>query len=153
MKKYLLIILLTTCTGSLWAQTKNHKIKPAYQVSNKSISVYTTAENTDYRITKTATLTFKKFGQPIETEACIFVDPSKTFQSVLGIGGALTDASAETFYKLPKDKQQELLTAYYDTRKQELATPLARTQHPKQRFLERELWLYGRGWGCVVKII
>ena len=33
---------------------------------------------------------------------------------MLGIGGALTDASAETFYKLPKDKQKELLTEYYD---------------------------------------
>lgn len=32
---------------------------------------------------------------------------------MLGIGGALTDASAETFYKLPKDKQKEFLTAYY----------------------------------------
>jgi hypothetical protein len=33
---------------------------------------------------------------------------------MLGIGGALTDAVAETFYKLPKDKQKEFLTAYYD---------------------------------------
>ncbi|MEO8861183.1 MAG: glycoside hydrolase family 30 protein [Ginsengibacter sp.] len=53
-------------------------------------------------------------GQPFETQICVFVDPSKTFQSILGIGGALTDASAETFYKLPKDKQKELLTAYYN---------------------------------------
>ena len=36
------------------------------------------------------------------------MDPSKTFQTFLGIGGALTDASAETFYKLPRDKQQEI---------------------------------------------
>jgi glucosylceramidase len=33
---------------------------------------------------------------------------------VLGIGGALTDASAETFYKLPGDKQQEFLKACFD---------------------------------------
>ena len=51
---------------------------------------------------------------PTEKDADIFIDPSKTFQTVLGIGGALTDASAETFYKLPKDKQQEILKAYYD---------------------------------------
>ena len=49
-----------------------------------------------------------------EKEEYIFVDPSKTFQTVLGIGGALTDAAAETFYKLPADKQQELLRAYFD---------------------------------------
>ncbi len=36
---------------------------------------------------------------------------------MLGIGGALTDASAETFYKLPKDMQKEFLAAYYDKTK------------------------------------
>jgi len=45
------------------------------------------------------------------------VDSSKTFQTVLGIGGALTDASAETFFKLPKDRQREFLEAYYDREK------------------------------------
>ncbi|HEU4607288.1 MAG TPA: glycoside hydrolase family 30 protein, partial [Chitinophagaceae bacterium] len=43
--------------------------------------------------------------------------PSKTFQTFMGIGGALTDASAETFAKLPANKQEELLTAYYDKNK------------------------------------
>jgi glucosylceramidase len=33
---------------------------------------------------------------------------------VLGIGGALTDASAETFYKLPEAAQKEILRAYWD---------------------------------------
>jgi glucosylceramidase len=32
----------------------------------------------------------------------------------MGIGGAITDASAEVFAKLSKEKQQELLHAYYD---------------------------------------
>ena len=34
---------------------------------------------------------------------------------MLGIGGALTDASAETFAKLPANVQKQFLTAYYDT--------------------------------------
>ena len=50
----------------------------------------------------------------METEVCIFVDPAKKFQTLTGIGGALTDASAETFAKLPKEKQQEFMKAYYD---------------------------------------
>jgi glucosylceramidase len=33
----------------------------------------------------------------------------------MGIGGAITDASAETFYKLPENKRKELLNAYYST--------------------------------------
>jgi glucosylceramidase len=54
-------------------------------------------------------------GQPLETQVCVFVDPRERFQKLIGIGGALTDASAETFYKIPVASQQELLKAYYDT--------------------------------------
>jgi glucosylceramidase len=43
------------------------------------------------------------------------VDPTHHFQTLLGIGGALTDASAETFAKLPVTAQKQVLTAYYDT--------------------------------------
>ena len=43
----------------------------------------------------------------------IFVNPKKQFQEFLGIGGAITDASAEVFSKLSKDKQEELLNAYF----------------------------------------
>jgi glucosylceramidase len=81
---------------------------------NKKIIVYTTADTNNYRLSLTDTLYFKEKGQPFETEIVVFVDPSKTFQTFFGIGGALTDASAETFYKLPKDKQQEILKAYFD---------------------------------------
>ena len=85
-----------------------------FSVKNKTVKVYLTAKNTNYKLTQTETLHFSDKPQPVETEVAVFVDPSKTFQTMIGIGGALTDASAETFYKLPKDKQQELLTAYYD---------------------------------------
>ncbi|MGZ3873968.1 MAG: glycoside hydrolase family 30 protein [Mucilaginibacter sp.] len=88
-----------------------------YSAANKTVKVYVTAKGTDYRLQQTGTLTFSSNRQPVETEVAIFVDPSKTFQTMLGVGGALTDASAETFYKLPKDKQKELLTAYYDKEK------------------------------------
>ena len=36
----------------------------------------------------------------------------------MGIGGAITDASAEVFAKLDKQKQEELLTAYFDNKKE-----------------------------------
>jgi glucosylceramidase len=65
------------------------------------------------RLTKTDNLTFKELKQPLETQICVFVNPNKTFQTFLGIGGAITDASAEVFAKLPLNKQQELLDAYY----------------------------------------
>jgi len=94
--------------------------------ANKSVTVYTTAKGTNLKISKTEVLQFKEHKQPVETEACIFVDPAKTFQSVLGIGGALTDASAETLYKLPKQKQQEVINAYYNS-KTGIGYTLART--------------------------
>ena len=80
----------------------------------KEVTVYTTAANTDHRISKTGTATFKTFGQPKETQICVFVDPRRQFQTFLGIGGALTDAAAETFAKLPKPKQREFIDAHFD---------------------------------------
>jgi glucosylceramidase len=86
-----------------------------YSALNKKILVYTTADKTDYRISLTDSLQFSHMGQPVETQVCVFVDPTQKFQKLIGIGGALTDASAETFYKIPEASQQELLKAYYDT--------------------------------------
>ena len=91
--------------------------KAAHSAKSKSVKVYVTEKGTDHRMAAEGTLTFEAKPQPVETEVAVFVDPSKTFQTMLGIGGALTDASAETFYKLPKDKQQEILTAYYSKTK------------------------------------
>ena len=86
-------------------------------LQGRSISVYTTADKTDHRLSQTDTLTFKRMGQPLETQICVFVDPSKRAQTILGIGGALTDASAETFAKIPPAKQQEVIDAYYNPTK------------------------------------
>ena len=82
--------------------------------SKKYAEVYLTAKDTEQRLAKVGKIEFDDKFSPIEKEQSIFIDPSKTFQTILGIGGALTDASAETFYKLAGDKQQEIMTAYYD---------------------------------------
>jgi glucosylceramidase len=94
--------------------------------ANKKIYVYTTAQGSEKRLTQDVSLAFSYLGQPLETQPCVFIDPSKTFQTFLGIGGALTDASAETFAKLPKQQQDEFLAAYYDKDKG-IGYSLART--------------------------
>ena len=105
-------LLCTSLFGQLaFSQTKS---VAKYTVVNKSVKVYTTAKNTDMKITEGETLHFSGKPQPVETEVSVFVDPDKKFQTMLGFGGALTDATAETFYKLPKDKQKEFITAYFD---------------------------------------
>ncbi len=85
------------------------------RIQAKQVTVYTTADNTDHRLSVTGKLTFKPMGQPLESQICVFVDPSKRSQRILGIGGALTDASAEVFAKIPAAKQREILDAYFDT--------------------------------------
>ena len=95
-------------------------------VAGREVAVYTTADNSTHRLAATDTVAFKAMGQPLETQICVFVDPARRFQTMLGIGGALTDASAETFAKLPAAKQQEILKAYFDA-KNGLGYTLART--------------------------
>src|SRR5438094_10000124 len=77
--------------------------------------VYTTAESTSFRLTPTDTLMFKPTEPTSEGKVYVFADPRRTFQPFIGIGGALTDAAAETFAKLPAARQDELITAYYST--------------------------------------
>ena len=99
------------------AQTKRPPVdRKPISLEGKEITVYTTAEKSDHRLSVTDKLKFKPHGQPLETQICVFVDPSKTFQTFLGIGGALTDARAETFAKMPAAKQQEIIDAYFDAR-------------------------------------
>ena len=79
----------------------------------KLIQVFTTAENTDLRLTPTNNLNFIPSQQPVESEISVFVNPTQSFQNFMGIGGAITDASAEVFAKLPKQQQQQFLDAYF----------------------------------------
>ncbi len=104
----------------------NKRLESGKGIEGKEVKVFTTADNSTYRLSATDTLVFKPLGQPLETQICVFVDPAKTFQTHLGIGGALTDASAETFAKLPPAKQQEILNAYFDAGKG-IGYTLART--------------------------
>lgn len=128
MKKNILAILsisLFACNHQM-VSGPSLSLGKDYNTEGRKIIVYTTADNTNLRLTPTDTLQFKNFGQPLETQICVFVDPAKTFQTFFGIGGALTDASAETFAKLPKEKQQEFMQAYFDKNKG-IGYTLART--------------------------
>src|SRR3954470_16501428 len=110
------LFFLIGCTSNEPATTLAARDQ-VFPVEEKQVLVYRTADSTNLRLSLTDSLQFADMGQPMETQPCIFVDPSKTYQTMLGIGGALTDASAETFSKLPKDKQQEFLNAYFDPEK------------------------------------
>lgn len=110
MKK--LTILFLIVTTAVFSQKKAQKPLP-FSTKNKTVTVYTSADSTNLRLSKTDNLTFQEMKQPLETQTCIFVNPDKKYQTFLGIGGAITDASAEVFAKLSPAKQQEFLNAYY----------------------------------------
>ena len=115
MKKiFTAILILSACQQP---EQTSSKSTASFSTEGKKVIVYTTADSSNLRLTATDTLQFAAHGQPLETQVCVFVDPSKNFQTVLGIGGALTDASAETFAKLPKEKQDEIMQAYYSADK------------------------------------
>ncbi|HMC87596.1 MAG TPA: hypothetical protein VKI61_18870, partial [Chitinophagaceae bacterium] len=129
MKKISLLTLVVLLLSFSRQPASNNRVYAAtdFFAGAKKVKVYTTADSTDLRLTLTdSSLQFADFGQPKETQPCVFVDPTKTFQTMVGIGGALTDATAETFAKLSADKQQELLDAFYSTKKG-IGYTLART--------------------------
>lgn len=106
-----IVILLTSCF--VFSQQKSKTQPKPFSAKDKVVIVYTSADSTNLRLTNTDNLKFSDLKQPVERQSSIFVNPDKTFQTFLGIGGAITDASAEVFAKLPKDKQQEFLNAYF----------------------------------------
>ena len=97
-----------------------------WTAAGKRVVVYTTADSSTLRLTPADTLAFAAQEPTSEGRIYVFVDPGKTFQTLIGIGGALTDASAETFARLPAARQDELLRAYYST-DQGIGYTLART--------------------------
>src|SRR6516165_1719377 len=104
--------LFATVSILVWALGVNRS--PAADFTARPVTPYVTAKDTGQRLARIGELQFADSKQHSEKQECIFVDPSKEFQTVLGIGGALTDAAAETYYKLPADKKQEALKAYLD---------------------------------------
>ena len=92
-----------------------------------NIHVYTTESQSNIKLARSnAAPIFTSIQQPKEVHSGIFVNPKITFQTFVGIGAALTDAAAETFYKLDKDQQELFLESYF-SRDKGIGYTLART--------------------------
>ncbi len=79
------------------------------------VEVYVTARDTGDRLTPHEPLSFEALSQPVESDPTIMLDSTKTFQVMEGFGGALTDAAAETYYRLPEKSRHEILNAYFNS--------------------------------------
>lgn len=82
--------------------------------ASATVTIYTTAQDSAQRLARTGTATLKPGHTLTEVENSIFVDPSKKHQALLGIGGAITDSSAEVYATLSPEKRAEFMRAYYD---------------------------------------
>ena len=120
------LLLGKTVQPAAAQSTRDSKAAKPVSVAGREVSVYTTAKDSECRLSQTGTVAFKPSAQPLESQTCVFVDPARKFQTFFGIGGAITDASAETFFKLPKQKQAEIVKAYFDP-KDGIGYTLART--------------------------
>lgn len=109
-----IVMMHSGCYGPNGENTGDKKDKG---FDPQTAQIYMTAPGDSMRIKLLAQPAFIANSQPDEHHATIFVDPAITFQKIIGIGGAITDASAETFYKLPKEKQDELIDAYFSADK------------------------------------
>lgn len=111
-----LLVLTVSCSESKTTEVIKNTDLPMLPLENynsKTLQVYTTAKDTELRLTKTGEQKFSDKVQPLETDVSVFVNPKKTFQEYLGIGGAITDASAEVFSTLNDTQQDRLLQSLY----------------------------------------
>ena len=81
-------------------------------MAGKSIHWVRTAQGIGERLSNQAPLAFT--NEPAPDVASITVDDGTRFQTIEGFGGAFTEAAAVTLYKMPPEKQAEILKAYFD---------------------------------------
>jgi len=113
MKNKLLIFLLLASALSCSTTETRQTATNDFSAEGKTATIFTTAKDTALRLTQTGQSGFEKAVQPSEREIFLVVNPKKSYQTFIGIGGAITDASAEVFAKLTEKEQQKLLDAYY----------------------------------------
>ncbi len=112
----LLILLFTACKNSNNKELINEEKASTLTMADYdsyNVQIFTTAKDTELKLTKTGEVTLQQKKQPLEVEVAVIVNTNKTFQEFLGIGGAITDASAEVFAKLNNSQQEELLQSLY----------------------------------------
>jgi glucosylceramidase len=109
-------LLATACVSVSEKKEKPSEKTTSYSLGGRRVYTTLTVDSANLRLANTDTLDFVEWNQPVEKEVTVFVDPDRLFQPFHGIGAALTDAAAETFYKLPQDKQAQFLKAHFDKR-------------------------------------
>lgn len=80
----------------------------------ENVKVILTAKDTCDRLTEKENL---KFQRKVSEEVDIQLNVSKKYQTIIGFGGAFTEASAYTLSRMSEDKRQEVINSYFDKEK------------------------------------
>jgi len=78
----------------------------------KEVRVILTSKETNDRLSEKQAVRFQTKSE--HKKADINVDSSKTYQEIIGFGGAFTEAAAYTLSQVSPDKRQEVIESYYD---------------------------------------
>ena len=98
--KYLTVISLPVALISCGNSTVETNVVP--QINPDDNEVYVTSRDSELRMSLADKLKFEEYEHTSERQPIVFVNEKVTFQTIEGIGGAITDAAAETFYKMPE---------------------------------------------------
>jgi glucosylceramidase len=71
-----------------------------------------TVKDTDARLTEQPAAPIGKIAN--SSFATVFIDSAKKFQTILGFGGAFTEAAAVTWQKMGPANQKRIINAYFD---------------------------------------
>ncbi len=76
-----------------------------------TVKIIQTAKNTDDRLTEKGVYNLEKNKS---TGVVLSIDPDKSYQKIVGFGGAFTEAAAYTFYRMNPAKRDEIIMKYFD---------------------------------------
>ncbi|WP_270182698.1 glycoside hydrolase family 30 protein [Alkalihalobacillus sp. CinArs1] len=81
-------------------------------MKTKTITHVQTARDTGDRLQEKEPVSFSSAVSPSAVD--ISINPDKTFQTIVGFGGAFTEAAAYSLSLISKEKRQEILHNYFD---------------------------------------
>lgn len=80
----------------------------------ETVKVILTSKNTTDRLTEKKTLSFESTkSEKVDVQ----LDASRKYQSIIGFGGAFTEAAAYTLSRMSEDIRQSVITSYFDKEK------------------------------------
>jgi glucosylceramidase len=85
------------------------------QIRSNKADVYISVNSEKQFIQKKEPIAFENLNQPEENYPAIIIDTSKTFQSIIGFGGAFTDAVAENYALLSDELKRQFLVSCFDS--------------------------------------